>query len=86
MESLIENIISFVKSLLNGITALVDLINNLGSFILSTINGLLEGVTYLLSATSYVTGFSSAVPSAVYAMFATMVSLSLVFFIIGRVK
>lgn len=86
MFGLLEGVLSFFQTLVDTIVSLIEFIINVIPFLLETILSLVKAVGYLAQSMTYVTGFSIAVPSAVFSMFITMVSLSIVFFLVGRVK
>lgn len=86
MFDLLSNIGTFITTLVDGFVSFFDFVLNVIPFLLETITSLIEAVGLIFQAIDYVTGFSVAVPSALFTLFLTMTSLSIIFFIVGRVK
>lgn len=86
MFDLLSKIGDFVTTLVDGFISFFDFVLNVIPFLLETITSLIDAISYVVQALDYVTGFSAAAPHALFSMFITMVSLSIVFFLVGRIK
>lgn len=86
MFDLLANIGNFITTLVDGFVSFFGFVLNVIPFLLETIMSLINAIGYVVQALDYVTGFSRATPLALYSLFITMASLSIVFFIVGRVK
>lgn len=82
----LDNIVAFFEAIIDGILGFFELVANLGKFVVDTIASLISAVSYVTQAAAYVTGFSDAVPFAIFSMLVTMLSFCVIYLIIGRVK
>ena len=82
----LDNIVAFFEAIIDGILGFFDLVANLGKFVVDTIASLISAISYVTQATGYITGFSDAVPFAIYSMLVTMLAFCTIYIIIGRVK